>query len=240
MLLYTPATHRAALGTVLAIAAELDSGRTRQIDHGIAHLRLQWWREEAQRLARAVPSHPWLRTAHLEPQAASAALAALIEAAEIDLATASVGPSAGTSAARVGERLGAELFLQAARILVPTELRRPAPLMSGESLPLLDLGRCVAGLEQLAAPAAPLTWLRARQQSSTLIEPALQPPLAALLVWTATAAGQAQRRQRRAARGSATIAASPLDGFADNFTAWRCARAAARGRVRISIDESLG
>ncbi len=221
MLLYASATHRAALRALLAIAAELDSGRTRQIDHGIAHLRLQWWREETQRLARGVPSHPWLRAGPLDPAAATAALAPLIEAAEKDLATA--------SATGVGEQLGAELFLQAAHVLAPI-----APP------PLRELGRCVAGLEQLAAPAASLQWLRARQQASALIEPALQPPLAPLLVWMATAACQAQRRERRAARGSATIAASPLDGFADNFIAWRCARAAARGRVRIPIDEPTG
>lgn len=238
MLLYTPAAKRAALAVLLGIAAELDSGRKRRIDHGIAHLRLQWWVEESQRLAQGVPSHPWLRGAQREPAASTAALTALIEAAQLDLAS---EPASG-----IGQRLAAELFVQSACILVPSSGPAPAsvpasvPLAPAERLRLLELGRCVAGLEQAAAPAAPLAWLRARQQSASLIEPALQPPLAPLLVWTATAARQAQRRERRTPRRSATIAPTPLDGFADNFLAWRCARAAARGRFRISFDESPG
>jgi hypothetical protein len=238
MLLYTPAPRRAMLAMLLAVATELDSGRQRQIDHGIAHLRLQWWREETGRLASGTQSHPWLRARDIEPQAAAAGLASLIEAAELDLAAA---PAGG-----IGPQLAAGLFVQAARLLLPA--RGPSPGAAGESeapqctlLPTLgELGRCVAGLERLAAPAEPLAWLKARQRAAPLIEPALQPSLAPLLVWIATAAGQAQRRARRAAHGSATIAASPLDGFADNFTAWRCARAAARGRFRIFPDEPSG
>lgn len=228
MLLYTPAPRRAALTLLLAVGAELDSARHRQLDHGIAHLRLQWWREESERLASALPSHPWLRAVHMEAADRAAALASLIEAAELDLAS---EPATGPA-----PRLVAALFVQLARILLPA----PVQLSPADATQLLELGRAVAGLEQQAAPAASLAWLRAQRQSCALMEPRLQPPLAPLLVWTATAACQAQRRVRRAARGSARIAPSPLDGFADNLIAWRCARAASRGHFRIRMDERLG
>jgi hypothetical protein len=53
--------------------------------------------------------------------------------------------------------------------------------------------------------------------------------LAPLLVWTAVAAAQAQRRARRPHGNRGSI----LDGFADNMLAWSAARRAMRGHIRI-------
>lgn len=237
MLLYSPPARRQLLTTLLALAAELDSGIVRRLDHGVAHVRLEWWREEARRLASGAPTHPWLRGRRSDEAALSAALAPLVEAAARDLANERLSGSATL-------QLAETLFVQAAVALAS------APLPPEQRAALAELGRCVAGLEQLAAPqlrtaapvsaAAPLAWLQSRLQAGPLIDPAHQPPLAPLLVWIAISAHQARRRGRRAARKSATIAASPLDGFADNIVAWRCARSAARGHARIPTDERLG
>jgi hypothetical protein len=236
MLLYAPPTHRRLLRMLLALAAELAAGIVRGLDHDVAHVRLAWWREESGRLARGTSSHPWLRAAPAQAAALSVALAPLVDAAALDLASARLTGSAG-------ERLTQELFLQAAAAL------SAAPLAATDRSALAELGRCVAELEQRAAararsepvaapasapvPATALTWLQARQRTGPLLAPALQPALAALLVWTAIAARQARCHERRKARRSATMARTTLDGFADNLIAWRCARAAAQGRCRI-------
>ncbi len=238
MLLYAPPARRELLATLLALAAELASGITHRLDHGVAHVRLEWWREEARRLATGAPTHPWLRGQRSDQAYLSAALALLVDAAAHDLANERLNAIATL-------QLGEQLFLQSAVALVPAAL---GPV---ERTTLVELGRCLAALEELAAlpmgtavpaaaaAAASLSWLRSHQAAGPLIEPALQPPLAPLLVWIAISARQVQRRGRRATRKSATMAASPLDGFVDNIVAWRCARSALRGELRISLDERL-
>ena len=253
MLLYSPPPRRGLLRTLLALATELAAGGARRLDQGIARLRLEWWDEEARRLAAGTPTHPWLRGQRRDQAELSAALAPLVQACVQDLASEEL--TAGAT-----PQLAGQLFVQSALLLAG------APLAPAARQALAALGRCVAGLEELASlgprpsplpetrasaggpagagvPAgavAPLIWLRSQQLAGPLLEPTLQPTLAPLLVWVAVAAHQEQRRGRRAARKSATIAPSPLDGFVDNIVAWRCARGAVRGAVRIAIDERFG
>ena len=194
-------------------------------------MRLQWWREEPQRLAAGTATHPWLRAAPGLPE-----LSTLIEAAAIDLASGHLG--AGSE-----RRLDAELFILAARVLQVQALTAP------QRRELEELGRWVRSLEASGASAAPARADRAPREQSGLpdrhgerapvLAPALQRPLAPLLVWAALAAHHARRRHRRqhAAAGSATISASRLDGFADNILAWRVARRAARGLAGTFIHE---
>lgn len=54
--LYTPELHRDAIAALFLIEAELhDSARA---PHEVAHIRLQWWREEIDRLVAAKAQHP--------------------------------------------------------------------------------------------------------------------------------------------------------------------------------------
>ncbi len=54
--LYTPEPHRDALAALFLIEAELhDSARA---PHEVAHIRLQWWREEIDRLLAGKAQHP--------------------------------------------------------------------------------------------------------------------------------------------------------------------------------------
>lgn len=226
VLLYTPIPHRRGLATLWALTDELAAGFARELDHEVAHVRLEWWRQEAERSARAMPLHPWLRS--LTPSERSRlGLATLVQAAGIDLAT-------GHLTGRVSRELPAAQFLQAAELLAPRSLA------VAERAGLESLARWVGALEHptdnppstaadsLAPPAA---------LASPPIEPALQPALSPLLVWTALVLRRAQRHVRRAparqAGKSGTMSDSRLDELVDNFIAWRAARRAARGRFRI-------
>lgn len=95
--LYTPPPARDVLRALLALEPELRSIASAHIDHGVAHLKLQWWREEIQRLAEGAPRHPLTRAiqqAAPEARSASLPLQDLLSAVELDLARASFASAA--------------------------------------------------------------------------------------------------------------------------------------------------
>jgi phytoene synthase len=61
--LYTPPAARALVATAFALEAELRPIADARVDHGVAHLKLQWWREEIHRLELGQPRHPLTQTA---------------------------------------------------------------------------------------------------------------------------------------------------------------------------------
>lgn len=56
--LFTPQHARDIVALLFALETEWRSAVARPIDHGVAHLKLHWWREEIQRLATGRPRHP--------------------------------------------------------------------------------------------------------------------------------------------------------------------------------------
>jgi hypothetical protein len=242
VLLYTPASQRAALGALLAIADELAAGLARELDHGVAHLRLQWWADELARLAQGSPRHPWLTTLPA-PGPLWPDLSPLLQAASLDLATHRL-------AARHEQQLACALFIAAAALLgVPAEQLQPPD--SALRADLFLLGRCVSTLESAATGAG---WARAqsperigelaaRQRRGALPPAAHQRALTPLLVWVALTLQHwrrtTQRRTHHAAAESATMPElrqpGRFDGLWDNCIAWRAARSAQRRRFRIAI-----
>jgi len=234
-LLYTPAAARAALATLLALADEISARPG--LDHSVAHARLDWWRAEAARFSRGVPQHPWLRTLARPGAVQRPELAPLVDAAAIDLATATFGADAAATAH--GAALQAVVFEQAGSVLrgaagVPAA----AP---GLQRTLRELGQLAGELERLTNAAAPTPALDATIAASAAatlaalrsqvaaIDSTQQQPLAPLLVWVALVANRARRRaQRQGGRNSPA-----LDALADNIVVWNAARRAARGRFRI-------
>jgi hypothetical protein len=236
-LLYSPVDARARLAAVLALANEISVGAARQLDHAVAHVRLEWWRGEAERYARGEPQHPWLRALLAQDPVRCLNLQRLVEAAALDLATDSLSARPATALQR------AVFELAEAALRTPVDAEPPAPHLQRA---LGDLGERAAELERYAstdgapavsapmpagtpAAAGPAAALEALRRLSEAIDRALQPRLTPLLVWIALAARQAQRRARRGHGRSA----SGLDGVADNLVAWRAARRAARGRFRL-------
>jgi hypothetical protein len=231
-LLYCPAAARATLSTLLALADEISAGAGRGLDHSVAHVRLDWWRAEAERYARGAPQHPWLRALLLlEPAERRLNLQPLIEAAALDLATETLG-------AQPGAALQSAVFELAGDALGSAQDAQPgaAPVQRA----LRDLGERACELERFASrrmqpvPAAAASGaahgaLEALRLQVTAIDGPLQPRLAPLLVWSALAATHARRRLQRPQAKSG----SNLDALADNIVAWNAARRAARGRFRI-------
>lgn len=56
--LFTPQRVRGIAALLFALETEWRSIVARSVDHGVAHLKLHWWREEIQRLAADKPRHP--------------------------------------------------------------------------------------------------------------------------------------------------------------------------------------
>jgi hypothetical protein len=237
-LLYTQAALRPLIGTLLALADEISAGGARGLDHAVAHLRLDWWRGEAERYARGEPQHPWLRALLAQyPASRGLDLQPLVQAAALDLATQTLGAPSGIALS--GANLQRALFELATDALTADRYTDPLPAQLQRTLG--DLGVQVLELERFAArdaptasaPAVPAAALEAVRRQAPAVDRALQPRLAPLLVWIALAAAQAGRSERRAARRPDGDHGSILDGFADNMRAWNAARRAARGRFRI-------
>jgi len=239
-LLYSPAAARAALMTLLALADEIGAGAGRGLDHSVAHVRLDWWRSEAERYQRRQPQHPWLRALLApqqaqqlqRPQRAAAGpldLQPLVDAAAIDLATATLGvqpPGAADSLSVAGASLPGAVFGQLERVLRPAPEPAPPPQLQRA---VCDLGRLAGELERLTGGAETASVLDALRLQVAAIDGALQPRLAPLLVWVALIARRAHRQLQRG--GAHNVPA--LDALADNIVAWNAARRAARGRFRI-------
>lgn len=233
-LLYTQAALRPVLGTLLALADEISAGGARALDHSVAHVRLDWWRGEAERYARGEPQHPWLRALLARhPAGGGLDVESLVHAAALDLATQTL--SAQHGAALAGIKVQRAVFELAADALhTDRHAARPSPQVKRT---LGDLGEQVYELERFASgaptasatPAAIAAAIGELRRQTAHIDRPLQPQLAPLLVWIALAIAQALRRAGRAT----AHAGSMFDGFADNMLAWNVARSAMRGRTRI-------
>ncbi len=59
--LYSPPEQRPIIAALCAIEREVQGSLDRQLDHHVAHIRLQWWKEEAERVTAGRPLHPLTR-----------------------------------------------------------------------------------------------------------------------------------------------------------------------------------
>jgi 15-cis-phytoene synthase len=95
--LYSTPDQQPVLATLCAIEREIGTSVRPELDHQVAHTRLEWWREECARCAAGHPVHPLTRELrrHLQQlmpaarvDATLAQLPGLIDAAAWDLASA--------------------------------------------------------------------------------------------------------------------------------------------------------
>lgn len=87
-LLYTPEALRASLTALYVIDAEIRES-AQSVNHDVAHTRLQWWRQEIDRLANGNPQHPATRVLHTQSAPLRKEfhkLHELVVAADMDLA----------------------------------------------------------------------------------------------------------------------------------------------------------
>jgi 15-cis-phytoene synthase len=260
--LYCPAPQRSAFEALLGIEAQIRAPLSGGTAHEVAHARLAWWREECLRLAAGEPLHPLTRTlgAHFSAatRPALSAVGGLVDLATWDLAAATF-ESRRELEAYTG-RWSAALVGPLAQLALPAPAH-PRALALGSRLHELELlnalgadaraGRLRLPLAELAAApvapealtqqpwGAPLTALvRAQHEQAraglahalAALAPAEQAALAGLLVWAVLASAHSQRLV-----AALPYARRPGDHHAalDGWRAWRAARRAARGRLRL-------
>ena len=59
--LYSPPDQQPAFAALCEIESEVAASLRPGIDHHVAHARLQWWRDESERVGRGQPVHPLTR-----------------------------------------------------------------------------------------------------------------------------------------------------------------------------------
>ena len=218
-LIFANPEARAILETLYAIDAEIASIVRAGVDHGVAHAKLAWWRDEAERLATGRPVHPLARALHSRagPTPRYRLLAERVDAAELSL----VGVVPATEA---------ELAQYLARSHGSLQVLAAEALAGAPHEALERFGRALgAGLGRLAAlsmPGAPLIGTLPRA-----------PPEAARALDDACAALPLTMRARqahglvRAALAAASLRrlasdAQPPSPIVKLLVAWRAARRA--------------
>ena len=264
--LYSPAPLRAVLGALLDIEREIGAALRAGLDHGVAHVRLAWWREECERCAAGHPVHPATRALLAAAAQRPIDPGGLVASAEWDLAAATFQTRAelegycerwaSAVTAIAAEQAGAGAFGRA----FGAALREIELLigLAGDArvgrlrLPLDELeaaGIDPSALSRLPWPPALRNLIEARHHAAraSLAERAAalpasaQPALRGLLVW-GTLAARASRRAVQAARrrgvpGSSHDAPGRVARFGDAWHAWRAARLADRCRFRIKQEQ---
>lgn len=271
--LYSPPLQKAVLAALCEIENEVAGSLRPGIDHHVAHARLQWWREECERLTEGRPVHPLTREllkAHGDTRAEPSPLTGIsgfVDTAVWDLAGATFetrkeltaycerwatamfepaaarsephGTLAGSAPPAVNPRwrtLGAAL-----REIELLANLAPEAHAGRLRLPLDELERAGVDMKSLAKvpwPAPLAALLRERHDAlrttiadgTALLGPTEQANGRGLLVW-ATLAWRQSRRAERAIPN--TIQPQRYHALTDGWQAWRAARRAATGSLRL-------
>ncbi len=261
--LYSTRSQQPVLASLCGIEREIGASLRPGVDHHVAHTRLEWWREECNRCAAGNPVHPLTRELriHLEQltpgsrvNAALAGLSGLVDAATWDLADATFERR---------EELTAYCRRWAAAMVAPlafadADLTGSAPRCVSWSCSAIS--PATPGPEGCVCRSMSSSGLRSRRrrsrhrlgrgssrsccasgtrhcggtwrQRSRVSRPKTNRRARGLLVWSALA-WQASLRAERALPHAR--AASLASAAAANWRAWRTARAAASGTLRLLI-----
>ncbi len=262
--LYSSPSERAVLEALFALESEISASLQSGLDHNVAHIRLQWWREELGRLAKGTPAHPLTRTLRTEFGDTCAdtltGLSGFVDIAVWDLAAATfetrreltvycerwaaamMVPAAAHASGRSDDArswltLGAAVHELEMLANLAIEARAGRLRM-----PLDELDRAGVDPESLSAiPASPSLAALIGERHEALrsiltdtigqMERSTQPALRGLLVWVAIT-----WRHSRYIQSALPDVYAPrrFDGLANAWHAWRAARHAMAGAMRIS------
>lgn len=247
--LYSAPEKQTLLQTLLAIEAEVRGVLQPGMEHRVAHVRLEWWRAEADRVSAGQPAHPLTRA--LPPSAAQ--IGGLVDTTVWDLASATFSTReeiagycdrwATAMTKPLAPDIPAAIAIGAAirEIELLSELATEA--RSGRlRLPLDELERADVAVEALAKPPWPAKLcavLRARHhdmrralgQHIAAMPAQGQAAARGLLVWAALAARQSQRAEKTLPCESEQSRSAML---LDAWAGWRSARRAQSGSFRLS------
>lgn len=254
VLRFSPPADRPRLQALFDIEREITTSLRPDLDHNVAHTRLEWWSEEFTRLCQASPRHPATRAlaeASLTAGLSLPDLRGLAEATRIDLATVAFLTQA---------ELDDYLALWADSVF--------ASLCRLRSDRVRALGRCIREIELLAdwpqhahrgrlyralgdPPEAHAPWVRhpLGEHEYRLLVSRLQtlaadvqklarlcpvdelPTQAPALLWAALAHDTAARLQRRLPDFSITR----FEPLSRTMRAWRAAVSLSRGRLPSAL-----
>lgn len=201
--LYSPVPQRLALASLSAIEREIGASARAGLDHGVAHARLDWWREECDRTAQGRPSHPLTREVSsvfasigAEPLAG---LAGLVANAAWDLSRATFDRREELTA--YCERWSAALIAPLVRLAVP-DIPATRALAVGVNLQEIELLLALASDARAGRLRVPLDEL---ERAGIIFAHLARPP------WPAPLADLLRRRHRelRVALGVALEALAP-------------------------------
>jgi 15-cis-phytoene synthase len=189
--LYSPEAQQPVLAKLCEIESEIAGSLRPDIDHNVAHARLQWWQEECERCAQGRPVHPLTRelvkaygTAAARVPSPLAGLRGFVDTAVWDLAGATFETRKELTA--YCERWAAAMFETAAGQVVsagPGELGAVARWRAlGAAAREIELLADLAREAHTGRMRVPLDELdRAGVVVSSLAKPPWPAPLAALL-----------------------------------------------------------
>jgi 15-cis-phytoene synthase len=206
--LYCPPAQRAAFDALLGIENEIRASLQRGLEHGVAHARLKWWREECARLSHGQPLHPLTRElrARLGAQAgaALAGVQGFVDLAQWDLAAAPFASRAELSA--YAQRWSAAFLAPLARLSLPDTPPEPA-LSLGARLRELELLNTAAADAREGRLRLPLDELEAAGVSPDELQAERFGPALTVLV-------RAAHLQARAALAAAVAVLQPREQVA--------------------------
>lgn len=225
--LYSPSSERPVLEALFAVESEIAASLQGGLDHTVAHIRLQWWRDECERVAKGTPAHPLTRALATELPAGTAlqGLSGFVDIAVWDLAAATFETRRELTA--YCERWAKAMILPAVLHAVP-DLR--------DAVPWVSIGHAMHEIEMLAHLPTEARAGRLRLPLEELDRIAVQTDAVAMTPWPtplATLVGERHEALRsrlcesvRHVDGAAQPAVRGLLVWAD--TAWRRSRAAQR------------
>ncbi len=259
--LYSPASERPVLEALFAVESEIGASLQAGLDHTVAHIRLQWWRDECARVADGKPAHPLTRKLLAEFSGTAGdvlgGLGGFVDVAVWDLATATfetrrelqgycdrwaaamVLPAVSHAAPEVTEpwrAIGAAMHEIQMLANLETDAR-----VGRVRLPLSELDQAGVKPESLvetphSAPLAALLserheTLRSRLADSIASLTPTAQPALRGLLVWATMAWRRSRQLQSALPGSPRP--QRLEALADAWHAWRAARHALAGRLSL-------
>lgn len=188
--LYSPPRPRAALQALLAIENEIRSCLRPGFEHNVAHVRLEWWREESERFAQGVPVHPFTRALiPLTPPQARRGLRGLVGITVWDLASATFE----TREEFTGycQRWGSALIEPLVASAAPDHLSPERAAQLGQTV-----GAALREIELLAALAEEAQYGRLRIPLDELSGIAVTPELVSKAPWPPALAQLVRERLR--------------------------------------------
>jgi len=256
--LYSPASQQPVFAKLCEMESEIAGSLRPGIDHHVAHARLQWWREECERCAQGRPVHPLTRELVKVYGAVPggqpsplAGISGFVDTAVWDLAGATFETRKELTA--YCDRWAAAMFETAAdsrwrglgaavrEIELLADLAREAHV-GRLRVPLEELERAGVEVRSLAKPPWPAPLVALMRERHEALRATIGECLGALgreqqtefrglLVWAALAWKQSARTQRALPN---IISPRRYHALADGWLAWRAARRAAAGNLRLS------